>query len=132
METNRSFGLNRHVRAAALAIVAALALGVVFVLPPESGFYPACPIHALTGTLCPGCGGTRALHALLHGRVRAAFDFNPLVTVAIAPAFAFAIVQYLSLWRRGTLRDVQLPKAAHVAAAIVVVAFWIGRNVLSF
>ena len=42
------------------------------------------------GVLCPGCGGTRALAALLRGQLRQAFGFNALVTVAAliaGPAF---------------------------------------------
>ena len=27
-----------------------------------------CPLHDLTGLYCPGCGGTRSLTALLHGK----------------------------------------------------------------
>ena len=32
------------------------------------GIYP-CLFHLVTGAYCPGCGGTRALLALLHGRL---------------------------------------------------------------
>lgn len=106
----------------------ASALALLFVLPPESGFYPACPIHALTGTLCPGCGGTRALHALLHGRIYAALAFNPIVTLAAAPALALAIMQCLSMWRRGSFQSVRVPRSLCYALAVMVAAFWIGRN----
>lgn len=39
---------------------------------------PRCPFHALTGLWCPGCGMTRALHALVHGDVLQALHMNPL------------------------------------------------------
>ena len=43
---------------------------------------PPCPVLALTGWLCPGCGSTRALHALLHGDLAKALAMNPLLVIA--------------------------------------------------
>ncbi|MGB0135246.1 DUF2752 domain-containing protein [Dokdonella sp.] len=45
---------------------------------------PSCPFHALTGLFCPGCGTTRALHAVLHGSFLLAFSMNPLAVIALA------------------------------------------------
>src|SRR5215218_11212240 len=62
---------------------------------PEPGhvsYFPPCPFYKLTGCYCPGCGGTRALHHLLHGRVATAFDFNPLLIVAL-PFIGYALVR---------------------------------------
>lgn len=56
------------------------AAGFVVVFPPEiSRFYPQCMFKALTGWLCPGCGGTRALYALANGQIGHALVLNPLV-----------------------------------------------------
>ncbi len=66
-------------RLALLALFGGLAGGgLLFLHPPADagGFYPPCVWHAATGTHCPGCGITRALHALLHGRILAALDHN--------------------------------------------------------
>ncbi|MDW8381257.1 MAG: DUF2752 domain-containing protein [Verrucomicrobiota bacterium] len=46
--------------------------------PGAHGFYPRCTFHQLTGWQCPGCGGLRATHALLHGRVAESWNLNPL------------------------------------------------------
>lgn len=43
---------------------------------------PPCPFRMLTGWLCPGCGSTRALHALLHGDLVRAVSMNPLLVIA--------------------------------------------------
>lgn len=37
---------------------------------------PGCLFHKLTGIKCPGCGGTRALQALLNGEALAALRYN--------------------------------------------------------
>ena len=42
---------------------------------------------ALSGLYCPGCGSTRALHALLHGDLVQALAMNPLLVLA-APVLA--------------------------------------------
>jgi hypothetical protein len=76
-------------RALQLASVLAGAIGGVLLyrFPPERyAIYPACPFHALTGWLCPGCGSTRALSALLHGEWLRAFAFNPLLAL-LPPVF---------------------------------------------
>lgn len=80
----------RSLAIAALAAVAAGA-GLLFFRAPgaSSGFYPPCLWHVATGTHCPGCGITRALHDLVHGRVLEALDHNAvgllvfLVTAAV-------------------------------------------------
>ncbi len=63
---------------------AVLAL-ILLVFPPSryGAFYPQCPIHRYLHLLCPGCGGTRALAALLHGDWREALRLNTLVTLLI-------------------------------------------------
>ena len=47
--------------------------------PATHSFYPICQFHRLTGWHCPGCGMTRALHALLHGHLHAAVRDNALL-----------------------------------------------------
>lgn len=48
---------------------------------PNEGL--SCPIYRISGWKCAGCGAQRALHALLHGRVREAFEDNPLFVLAL-------------------------------------------------
>lgn len=42
-----------------------------------------CPFHAATGLYCPGCGGTRAVLALIHGRVIQSLICHPFVLYAL-------------------------------------------------
>jgi hypothetical protein len=58
--------------------------------PSQGGFYPICLFHRTTGLLCPGCGSLRAMHALLHGHLARAFQFNPLLMLSIPVGFWFA------------------------------------------
>ncbi|HET9381727.1 MAG TPA: DUF2752 domain-containing protein [Streptomyces sp.] len=64
--------------AAALAAAAAAFAYVGTVDPNEPGHYPACPLLRLTGVYCPGCGGLRSAHAVVHGDLAAALQDNAL------------------------------------------------------
>lgn len=47
--------------------------------PSEITSLPLCPFKNLTGFYCPGCGGQRAFHQLLHGNFIEAFHSNFLI-----------------------------------------------------
>jgi hypothetical protein len=86
----------------AAAFFFALAATVLLLrFPPDRySFYPRCPIHTYLHLLCPGCGTTRALAALLHGRLREAFHLNALLIVAVLPAAAvYTVAAIASLIR---------------------------------
>ena len=71
---------NAWFAASVLAAAAAGVAGLVFFFNPSAySFYPVCQFHRLTGLNCPGCGGTRALYALLHGHLATALRDNALL-----------------------------------------------------
>ena len=73
-----------------LALVALGAAAVLFLFPPdEYRLYPQCLFHAATGWDCPGCGGLRGVHQLLHGNVSAALRLNPFLPVYLVLLGAF-------------------------------------------
>lgn len=67
------------------AVAAAGILVAAYMFDPMSGTfpYPRCLFKLLTGWDCPGCGSTRALHALLHGRPADAWSANPALFAAV-------------------------------------------------
>jgi hypothetical protein len=88
-----------------LAVAAGAA--VLYWFPPGSvWFYPRCMFHQMTGLNCPGCGGLRAAHQLLHGHWGAAFALNPLLTI-LAPVFAWMTLS--PVWRAATGRGLPQP-----------------------
>ena len=68
--------------------------------PAEHTFYPQCFFHQATGLHCPGCGGLRAVHQLLHGHLLAALRMNGLVVLSL-PLFAALLGRELAGRRRG-------------------------------
>ncbi len=77
---NRSFGL----ALAATGTLMVLGGAVLFWFDPmRYPFYPICIFHKSTGLLCPGCGGLRAIHQLLHGHLAVALRLNALLVLAL-------------------------------------------------
>ena len=116
-------------RAAAPPVIAMLAVAVLLVFPPTPhGFYPRCPIHELFNLKCPGCGGTRALSALLHGHLVEALRWNALVTLLLPIAAAYGVYGYSQLLERKPLRLPHPPLAAIYTAFGIVMVFTVMRN----
>ena len=116
-DTMRSF--RPMLAAAALAPPAAL---LYFVPPASSAYYPRCLFHSATGLLCPGCGATRALAALLHGHLFDALRLNALV-VLLVPLAALYLVLAL---RRTDWPRIPVPVTSALLA--VAVLFTVFRN----
>ena len=101
----------------------------LFVLEPgKSTLLPVCPFRLLTGFTCPGCGSTRGMHQLLHGNFAAAFEFNPLLLLAL-PFLVFALLRYSYQVLSGQpIRHNPLaPKYIYTIFGVVLF-FWIFRN----
>lgn len=102
------------------------------VFDPFTDHIPLCLLHALTGLQCPGCGMTRAVHALLAGDIVLALRCNVLL-VALLPLAALAWGRWLlRSWRtvpRAEARSL-LPSPAVMALSVgLVVLFGIVRNI---
>jgi len=69
-------------------------LGAVFVTAPFWVWHGPglCLFHRLTGLECPGCGMTRAFHAISHGELAQALSFN-LLSIAV-----YAFFMGIILW----------------------------------
>jgi len=83
-----------------LLVVSLPALALLYWFDPTShGFYPRCQFRALTGLDCPGCGGLRATHALLHGDLASAWQLNALY-VSMLPIGVIAFLGVAPAWLR--------------------------------
>ena len=88
------------VRMGLLALMSAAVALVLYKFPPDhTRFYPRCLLYATTGLQCPGCGGLRAAHHLLHGHLAIAFHYNPLL-ILLLPVFGILGSCYVyARWR---------------------------------
>jgi hypothetical protein len=113
------------------AITAAALAALRLLNPATSKLFPPCPLHALTGWYCPGCGSLRAMHQLLNGHVQAAFAMNPFAVIAL-PFLLYGFASQISLEVRGRrLPAFFIPGGWIWTLAVTIVVFGILRN-LSF
>jgi hypothetical protein len=108
-----------------VAAVGALAyIGIGDPHSPDFGF-PTCPFKALTGWNCPGCGGLRMTHDVLHGDLGAAVVDNVFLLVGLPMLALWLLVR----WRRG---DKLMPMPAIVVIAIAAITWTVVRNLPEF
>jgi len=84
---------------------------------------PGCPIRAVTGFPCPGCGMTRALLLLVQLRFGAALVAHPAAPAVAAAALVWGIRP--PRWSPA-LRD-----GVAAAALAVLLGVWVARWLLS-
>jgi hypothetical protein len=112
----------------AATAVTALAVLLRCFPPQRYGYYPPCPFHTLLGILCPGCGGTRALAALLAGHWGEAARLN-LLAVALVPAMAAgAAMEFYSALRWNRWRELPISPFAVKCLLTIAVLFGFARN----
>jgi hypothetical protein len=101
---------------------------VLFIFDPaQHAFYPGCTLYKLTGLYCPGCGGLRATHQLLHGQIFAAFHFNPLFVLAL-PILLWAFARSILRYRRGETFLPAIKSNWLWSSGLAILVFGIVRN----
>ncbi len=119
---------SRLLAAAGASGMAAGAAAIWYFDPAKAGFFPVCPLYSLTGFACPGCGLTRGFHALFHGDVVTALDYNALLPFFGALiGFGFVSLGYFAMRGRRVPINLLHPKALWVFLVLLLV-FGVTRN----
>ena len=85
-----------------------------------------CIFKAVTGLDCPGCGGTRAAKALLHGRLILSFFYHPVVLYMGIMAAVFFISWLLSrIMKNDKYRIPFTTRYVYIGIAIIIANFLI-------
>lgn len=118
-----------RVGAPLLALAVAGGCWVLYRWPPTpQSWYPGCLFAGLTGLDCPGCGTLRAMHALLHGDLAAAFGYNLLMTAALPVVALAAAWRLFNLFRTGRIGGHGWASRVAVPMLGVTVVFTLLRN----
>ncbi len=117
---------------AGMVLVVLLGLAYSFFIDPTKspgGTLP-CVTREAFGVYCPGCGDTRALHALTHGRILTAFDYNLLFPFIVLILAWYYLVGLTTLFFRKRVMWIpqSLPTWAIVTLGVTIGAFTVLRN----
>ena len=111
-----------------------IAAGLYFYFnnPYEGGRYLACPVKYATGLDCPGCGGQRAVHHLTHLRFWEALQENWLFVIGLPYVMLGLYAEYILPIspRRERLRQRLFGRTAIYIALVLIVGWWIVRNLI--
>ncbi len=113
------------------AAVAGLAVGAVILLRNVNPYaqhsaLPGCPLYALTGLYCPGCGSTRCLYSLVHLDWHGALAMNPLLVTALP--FLLLMLLHGAGVRMRWLNPVMRVLASPVFWLVLLVGYAVLRN----
>jgi hypothetical protein len=114
--------------AAAFGIVA---LGYVAASDPahHQTLVPPCPFHAATGLWCPGCGLTRATHAILRGHVMTGLGYN-LFTPLLFGLIGWSWLVWMGkAVGRPIPEPAVVPRKIWVGIIVAVAIFTVARNI---
>lgn len=98
--------------------------------PQIQSLHTPCVFHELLHLYCPGCGGTRAVYALLHFDILESLAYHPFVLFVAVILLEYYVGAVITLIRNNGKRYYYLRTwFCYVALGIVVVNF-ILRNLL--
>jgi hypothetical protein len=97
--------------------------------PHAHGSWGVCPLYAVTGLYCPGCGGLRGVNDLTDGHVGQALSSNLLLALLV-PVVLLAMGRWTyAAWTGRDLTALPaVPQAVKAGLVVLVVAFTLARN----
>jgi len=91
-----------------------------------------CPFRACTGLDCPGCGATRAIAGLVHGRVITALHYNALVVTLALPLLIWAACDVSGRRLPGRLCISTSARSRAVVMVLLAITWTVFRNLPAF
>ena len=92
----------------------------------------SCVWKDILGIYCPGCGGTRAFEALIHGHVLQSLFYHPLI-----PYIALLMVLYMGSWSiyylsKGRIWGIRFRPWYLYLSLVIIIIQCVYKNILSF
>lgn len=103
-----------------------------YIDPADYVLMPKCMFKLVTGYDCPGCGFQRAIHALLHGHIREAIQYNLFLLLAMPYLLILIIIRYALPHTKGINKWIVLfeSRTAILIYVSLFFAWFLIRNIL--
>jgi len=125
--------MKRKIIVFALALAIPVLVGLVYFhfYNENSSYNMECGFHNLTGLQCPGCGGQRAFHSLLHGEIPTALRYNAIFILGLPLLLYmyFVVVEVHGLKNRKYVNGFIYSSKFAKLALITIIVFFILRNI---
>ena len=123
--------MNRQLKRTVITFLPVLIVITVFFLRDYifklSFLLPPCPFYEKTGLLCPGCGNTRAVRALLTLHPLSALKYNASIPVLSVFAILLYAQYVVSAWVK-PVRLVPKSYSFYITLGAVFIVYCIARN----
>lgn len=111
-------------------IAAAAGAFIYFRVVMPGSLVGPCFFYHILGIYCPGCGGTRAVWALLHGKLLLSAWYHPLVPYTAVIFGGFMVTQTLERLHAGRIKGWKFHSWHLYGAVAVLTANWVLKNFL--
>lgn len=132
MCTNKNRSLEDHLYLIGWIFLLVGSIGIFLylhlIVPGLDGY--TCVFYRLFGIYCPGCGGTRAVSALLAGHLLQATWYHPLVTYTVIIFGGFMLSQTLARLHIGRIRGWHFHEWHLYGAVGIMIGNFILKNIL--
>ena len=129
---NKQHTLEDNLFRAGLWITAAVCLGVAFYFEVLLKYVeiPPCVLFTYSHIYCPGCGGTRAVEALVHGHMLESVWYHPIVLYTVLIFGGFMLTQGLERAGIKHIRGWKFHNWQLYGAIVVLVCNFLIKNLL--
>lgn len=112
-----------------IGIALALTLAGVYLYMKANGLtislsFSPCPIYENLGIYCPGCGGTRAINALMRGEIWQSLLYHPVILYVLGIYLIFMISYTLHRLTKGKLPYLKVNYVTLITILAVILMQW--------
>jgi len=92
-----------------------------------------CTFYRILGYYCPGCGGTRAFKAFMHGRWFQSLWYHPFVPYSILLMLCYSASNWIEKLSKGKIRiGIRFHDWYLYAGLVLIVVNFIVKNILLY
>jgi len=91
-----------------------------------------CRFKQVTGLYCPGCGGTRAVRALLSGHMIGSFIYHPFVPYCVIMWLVYEGSHLLEILHVPGVKGMKFREAYAYVGIGILLCNWIIKNIMLF